>query len=133
MEQYLGWTGSILFAICSGPQAYKAYKDGHADGLSVPSLVLWTLGEIVTLAYVLIRKDWPLIANYVLNLVFAAVLWYYKLKPRAQPEKIVAYLNVGRNGMFFAHSSEEDALKYGTHSAGYKAQAVKVEGTVFKS
>jgi uncharacterized protein with PQ loop repeat len=79
----IGWIGAVAFGICGLPQAAKACRDGHAEGLSLSFLVLWTIGEVFTFAAVLM--DAPrayLIANYLLNGLFLAVLWKYRLWPR---------------------------------------------------
>jgi uncharacterized protein with PQ loop repeat len=84
----IGWIGAVAFGLCGLPQSIKAYRDGHAEGLDWGFLGLWTLGEICTLVAVL--KDAPepyLIANYVANMGFLAIMWRYKLKPRKSPWK----------------------------------------------
>jgi len=79
----LGWIGSILFAVCGLPQAIKAIKDGHANGLSHGFLLLWTGGEIFTLLAIFIENPITyLMFNYVTNLMFLIIMWYYKLRPR---------------------------------------------------
>lgn len=84
MIELVGWLGGICFAICAIPQAYKAFKEKHADGVSSSMLFLWTAGEILTIAYVLtsqgieISSALPLIANYVSNLLSLAVILWYK-------------------------------------------------------
>jgi hypothetical protein len=79
----IGWIGSIALGICGAPQAWKAYQDGHAEGLDTSFLALWTVGDVCTLYAVL--GDAPiayLIANYMANLVFLSVMWKYKFWPR---------------------------------------------------
>lgn len=74
--------GSILLAICAAPLAWRSYKDGHSDGVDFLFLLIWLLGEIFTLSYVVYKLDIPLILNYGLNLIFIGVVVYYKVKPR---------------------------------------------------
>ena len=81
------YLGSILLAICALPLAYRSFKDGHSDGVDGLFLLIWGLGEIFTLSYVLYKGDLPLILNYGLNLVFIGTVVYYKLKPRGNSEK----------------------------------------------
>ena len=76
--------GSILLAICAAPLAYRAYKDGHSAGVDSLFLLIWLLGEIFTLSYVVYKLDIPLILNYSLNLFFIGVVIYYKVKPRKE-------------------------------------------------
>ena len=30
----IGWIGSICFALCAIPQAWKSFKDGHSRGIT---------------------------------------------------------------------------------------------------
>lgn len=83
MMTFIGWVGSILFSICGLPQALKTWKDGHADGLDLSFLLLWTGGEVFTLIAVFAQAPKVyLIFNYCANLVFLIVMWKYKLWPR---------------------------------------------------
>jgi len=86
MIEILGWVGNTLFAFCAAPQAYKSYKDGHSDGIASLLLFMWGTGEILTLAYVILKHglDLPLITNYLLNLLFIAIISKYKLFPRSK-------------------------------------------------
>lgn len=85
--EFNGWLGSILLAICAVPLAYRSLKDGHSKGVDTLFLIIWGLGEICTLTYVLYKWDLPLILNYGLNLVFIGTVVYYKIKPRSIDEK----------------------------------------------
>ena len=81
--EVIGWIGAILFALCGIPQAWKAYKDGHSDGLSWSFLLMWFGGEVLTIAYVLTKSDVaPLLLNYILNLVCLLTMLNYKIFPR---------------------------------------------------
>ena len=73
---------AACFALCGVPQAILSYKQGHAKGTSWGLLVLWTIGEICILIYVLSKKDLPLIVNYLFNLLMLAIIIKYKLFPR---------------------------------------------------
>lgn len=83
-----GWIGGLLLAICSLPQAYLAWKQGHSEGVAVGMLWLWGLGEVFTLIYVIPKKDWPLIINYTFNILCIAVISWYKFKPRKVVKEI---------------------------------------------
>lgn len=78
----IGWIGSIAFAFCTLPQAFLSYKQGHSKGISNGLLILWSIGEFCTLAYVLPKHDWPLIFNYCCNLLFMSIIVYFKVRPR---------------------------------------------------
>lgn len=86
MMEIIGWFGAVFLAICGLPQAWLSYKQGHSEGVSKHLLLLWSLGEILTLIYVLPKFDWPLIFNYGTNLFSLSVIVYYKLRPRNRNE-----------------------------------------------
>jgi uncharacterized protein with PQ loop repeat len=79
----IGWLGSICFAICALPQAYSSWKHKNSDGISWGFLILWLVGEVLTLTYILLTTaQLPLIANYCLNFVFLVVIIWFKVYPR---------------------------------------------------
>lgn len=81
----MGWLGSICFAICGAPQAWQCYKRGNAHGVNSSFLLLWLGGEIFTLIYVIPDKiDLPRLVNYLINIVFIAIIVYYRFKPRSE-------------------------------------------------
>lgn len=80
--QVIGWTGSILFALSGIPQAWTSYRQGHSRGLSPLFLGLWLAGEVLTLAYILPKLDWPLLFNYGFNLSCLIVILKYKIRER---------------------------------------------------
>lgn len=83
MVEILGLIGAIGFAICAIPQAWESYRLGHASGVSLPFLILWSLGEICMLLYVLLTTLDPyLLANYIANGLCLLVILRYRLVPR---------------------------------------------------
>lgn len=84
----LGWIGSVLFAVCGLPQAVECIKKGNAHGMTWSFLILWFLGEVFTLPYIINSGQLPLLFNYTLNFCFVVVILYYKIKPRKTPQKI---------------------------------------------
>lgn len=82
MTELFGYVGGIFLAICSLPQAIMAVKEGNSNGISYGFLILWSLGEIFTLLYILPKADIPLLLNYTSNILFLSVIWKYKLFPR---------------------------------------------------
>lgn len=82
MLDFIGWFGSILLAICGVPLALQSIKDGHSHGINWYFLLIWLLGEILVLIYVLPKFDWPLIFNYAGNIVLISIVCWYKLYPR---------------------------------------------------
>jgi uncharacterized protein with PQ loop repeat len=77
----IGWIGSLLLAFCAVPQAWESYRTKSSAGLTWGFLILWFLGEIFIVAYVIPKLDWPLIFNYTCNLFFASIILWYKIKP----------------------------------------------------
>lgn len=80
MIELAGIIGSVLLALCGLPQAYKSYIDKHSDGLSWGFILMWGIGEIFVLFYIVLTSlDWILILNYAANLVILLVIFYFKL------------------------------------------------------
>ena len=78
--EWLGYIGSFLFAICGAPQAIKSFREKNSEGISWWLLILWISGELITLVYTSINLYWPLIFNYVFNIIFISVILFYKIK-----------------------------------------------------
>jgi uncharacterized protein with PQ loop repeat len=78
----IGWLGSILLAFCGLPQAIESYKTKSSAGLTWGFLVMWFIGEILTVIYIIPKWHWPLIFNYTANIIFLSVILYYKIKPK---------------------------------------------------
>lgn len=78
----IGWIGGFFFAICAVPQAWQSYRQGHSVGLSWMFLWFWLLGEVLTTIYVLPKEHWPLIFNYVFNIILLLIIMWYKVYPR---------------------------------------------------
>lgn len=73
----ISWIGSFLLAICGLPIAYEAYINKGSD-ISNWFLFLWGTGEVLTLSYVLYKKEKALTLNYFSNIMFIGVVCYYK-------------------------------------------------------
>lgn len=83
----IGTVAAIAFAVCGLPQAIKSYREKHSDGMSMSFILLWLLGEVCMITYVVAKvPDVILLVNYVGNLLFVWIIFYYKLFPN---EKIV--------------------------------------------
>ena len=80
--EYIGWIGGILLAFCGLPQAIESYKTGKSDGLTWGFLIMWGVGELFTIVYIIPKWHWPLIFNYTANIIFISIIAYYKIKPR---------------------------------------------------
>lgn len=78
----IGWIGSLLLAFCGLPQAWESYKTKNSDGLTWSFLLMWGVGEIFTIVYIIPKWHWPLIFNYTANIIFISIIVYYKIKPK---------------------------------------------------
>ena len=77
----IGWIGSILLAFCGLPQAIESYKTKSSAGLTWGFLLMWGLGEVFTIVYIIPKWHWPLIFNYTANIIFISIITYYKIRP----------------------------------------------------
>jgi uncharacterized protein with PQ loop repeat len=78
--ELIGWIGSTLLALCGVPLAWQTIKQKHARYMSNMFLAMWLIGEILTFAYILPKRDYPLLLNYSLNIVCLAIVVRYKFK-----------------------------------------------------
>lgn len=74
----LGWIGAICLSLCAVPQVIRSIRTKKADDISAAFLILWLLGEFLTLIYVFPKFDFPLIANYMANIIFISIILRYK-------------------------------------------------------
>jgi uncharacterized protein with PQ loop repeat len=82
VQESIGWAGAVLLAFCGLPQAVQSWRTRSSAGVSWGFLGMWGVGEILTLAYVAPMSEWPLIVNYSANIVFVAVIAFFKLPRR---------------------------------------------------
>ncbi len=80
----IGWLGSVMFAVCGAPQAWKCFVAGNAEGISPWFIALWLGGEICYVVSVKMKFGWVLwmMLNYFVNIFFASVIAFYLLFPR---------------------------------------------------
>jgi len=80
--ELLGWVGATLLAVCATPQACMSLRQRHSDGISMLSLILWGLGDILMLIYVILHSaSAPLIFNYVANIFLMGIILFFKIYP----------------------------------------------------
>jgi uncharacterized protein with PQ loop repeat len=77
----IGFTSSILLALCGFPLALDAFKTKRVS-IGYPFLLMWFIGEIGTCFYVIMIKNYILILNYGFNILFLLILLYYKIFPK---------------------------------------------------
>ena len=78
----LGWIGSLLLAFCGLPQAIESIKTKSSAGLTWGFILMWSFGEIFTFIYILPKMDLPLMFNYTANIIFLAIIVFFKLYPK---------------------------------------------------
>ena len=80
----LGWIGSLLFALCGFPQAYKCYKQKHSQGVSKLFIFMWLTGEICYIISIWLAFGFVLwmMANYFCNVFFILIIIYYMIFPK---------------------------------------------------
>lgn len=84
VENVLAWLGQMLLLVCSLPQAFKSYRDGHSAGLSVYMIWLWGLGMFFSFFYFLMTAQVPATINYGFNIfVWAIIAKYYHFPRKA--------------------------------------------------
>ena len=77
MEAF-GWIGQMMLLVCSLPQAYMSWKNGHSNGLSRLMIWLWGGGMFFSVFYFIAEAKTPAIINYTFNLaVWGVIAWYH--------------------------------------------------------
>lgn len=79
MIDVFGWLSSLLFCICGAPQAYLSFREKTSAGISTSFLLLWIGGELLGIIYILPKNDYPILINYLINLIFISIILYYKV------------------------------------------------------
>ena len=71
-----GWIAAFCFMFSGLPAAITTVQ---TQSIAVPlgTLILWTIGEFCALIYIVPKRDYPLIVNYVFNLILLAIIWAY--------------------------------------------------------
>ena len=84
MADFIGWIGSIAFAICGIPQAWECHKNRSARGISPFFVILWLIGEVCYVASVLMKFGWVnwMMFYYMANIISITVIIYYLLMGR---------------------------------------------------
>jgi len=90
MADFIGWIGSIAFAICGIPQAWECYKSKSARGISPFFVILWLIGEVCYVASVLMKFGWVnwMMFNYMANIFSITVITYYLVMDRKKTDSL---------------------------------------------
>jgi len=75
MLEFIGWISAISLAICSVPQGIQSYKEKHSNGINWLFIILWYVGEVAGLIYVIPLMKLPLILNYGVNVFFTTIIF----------------------------------------------------------
>jgi uncharacterized protein with PQ loop repeat len=85
MINILGFFAMVCLVCAAIPQAIKAVKEGHSNGVAGGYIALLLAGFISMFIYLAIVKPiWPVMVNYAFNIVMISIIGYYKLFPRAK-------------------------------------------------
>lgn len=77
----IGWLSSVCLILCGIPLALDAYKSGQSNINNI-FFSLWLSGEVFGVIHTINIGDYPLVANYSINLLILLVVLYYKIFPR---------------------------------------------------
>lgn len=78
--EIIGWLSGAMLAVCGVPQAIKIVRTKNTESLSMLFLVLWFVGEVFGIVYVLPKTYNPLIFNYGFNTLLSGFMLFYKVK-----------------------------------------------------
>lgn len=78
----IAWTATILLSLCGIPQAIKIIKEGQAEGISSGFIIMYIVGSVLQLIYVVSLWELPLIAGTLTGLACVSTYAYYKVFPR---------------------------------------------------
>jgi uncharacterized protein with PQ loop repeat len=89
MIQLIGYAAMACLACATLPQVYKTIKEGHSRGMAGGYIALLLSGFTLMSTYLLLTKPvWPVLLNYIINIIMMLTIGYYKLFPRAKNEKV---------------------------------------------
>ncbi len=77
----IGWIAHLSLALCAAPQTIQAIKTKSSVGINPWFLILWLIGEVFALVYVLMKdSDMIQMTNYIVNLLFLLPIIFFKIK-----------------------------------------------------
>lgn len=82
IDNILGVLGALLLGGCCLPQTIKTIKLNRADDISWMFLMMWFIGELIMIVYVLVKPeiDYLLLGNYGINLSLLVPILYVKAR-----------------------------------------------------
>ena len=83
MIDIIGYLAMTCLMVSAIPQVIKVIKQGHADGMAVSYLSLLIVGFTLMATYIMLTKPlYPVVINYVINVLSMLIISYYKIFPR---------------------------------------------------
>jgi uncharacterized protein with PQ loop repeat len=84
MADFIGWVGSVAFAVCGLPQAWECFKNRSARGINPYFIGLWFIGEICYVVSVLMKFGWVhwMMFNYTVNIFSITVITFFIIMDR---------------------------------------------------
>ena len=82
MFEIFGILSTLAFATCAMPQVVECWKNKHAHGVSIWFLILWFLGELFGMIYMIEVKNIIIFVNYIINMICTIIIAYYKVWPK---------------------------------------------------
>ncbi len=82
---FIGWFGNIILSISVIPQVYETWKTHDVSSFNWSFLLMWTFGVIFTFIYLIHdnyqskRYQYPMLLNYLVNVIGTVYLVYAKL------------------------------------------------------
>ena len=68
LSSSMGWFSTFFLSLCGLPEAVHSVLTKSSD-TPWSLLIFWGLGELCAIFYVLPKRDWPLLLNYLFNCV----------------------------------------------------------------
>lgn len=82
--KFIGWFGNIILSIGVIPQVYQTFTTHDVDSFSWSFLLMWAFGVLFTFIYIIqdnymVKKyQWPLLLNYLVNILATFYLVFAK-------------------------------------------------------
>jgi len=80
--EWFGGLAGILTTVSFLPQVYKTWKTKSTDSLSLPMLLMMTVGILLWAIYGVMLNSMSMIISNVITFVSASLLVYFKLRYR---------------------------------------------------
>lgn len=75
----IAWIGSLCLTLCGLPMTIETFKNKRIK-INDYFLLLWFIGEVATLIYVVYKREHALSLNYISNILFILVILKYRTK-----------------------------------------------------